>query len=196
MIRDTDEKLKTSFSYIDNEVPFVDSTLVDEFKQFARIDNNAENTSLQTILATAFQACEKYLGRALITRRMQYGINVLSREVDLPYPPLQSVDGVYIRQEDGSLEAIPTTDYYALTERIPGSVVFVQTKALPVAESEADPFVIKYTAGYGDNLCDIPDAIRQAIIVWANDIYQNRVVQPEPPIEVKPLLMLYSVERI
>jgi uncharacterized phiE125 gp8 family phage protein len=196
MIREIEPQIKSSIGFIDNDVPFVDSVFVDEFKSFARIDNNAENASIQSILAATFQACEKYLGRMLISRRMYYGINAIERETELPYPPLQTVESISIRQEDGTLEAIDTAEYFVITERIPGSIVFKQDYSLPVALVDVEPFVIKYTAGYGDNACDIPDAIKHAILVWANDGYQNRVIQAEPPIEIKSLLSLYMVERI
>ena len=196
MIRETEKNIKSSIGFIDEAVPFIDSTFVNEFKEFARIDNSAEDVSLQSIIASAVQAAEKYLGRMLTTRRVYYGFNKMSREIELPYPPLQTVEGVYVREEDGTLTAVTTDDYYANIERIPGSVVFMQTATLPVALSDVEPFVIKYTAGYSDNVCDLPDAIKHAILVWANDGYQNRVIQPEPPIEVKSLLSLYSVERL
>ena len=196
MIREVKADTKTSIGFIDNDVPFVDSVFIDEFKTFARIDNSAEQSSIQAILVASFQAAEKYLGRMLTTRRVYYGLDQMSREIELPYPPLQAVEGVYVREEDGSLTAVDAADYYVIAERIPGSVVFNQSASLPVAVSDVEPFVIKFTAGYGDDICDIPDAIKHAILVWANDGYQNRVVQPEPPVEVKSLLSLYMVERM
>lgn len=196
MIRETATDMRKNIGFIDADPSVIDDAFINEFKTFARIDNSVENGSIQMIVAAAFQAAEKYLGRMLLTRRLYAGLNKVEREIELPYPPLQSVEGFYIRGEDGTLTAVSASDYYVITERIPGSIVFPTTVALPLAASGVEPFVVKYTAGYGDNVCDIPDAIQHAILVWANDGYQNRVIQPEPPVEVKSLLSLYMAERM
>lgn len=186
---------KVGFKY---ETLMIDQSVIGEFKLFARIDNSFENAMIEQIILGAIQACEKYLGRALFTKRLTYNLNKLCEEIELPYPPLVSVDSISVRQEDGTLVEIPTTDYYTIKERIPGSVVIKDTISglTLTAKTSVDPFVVKYTCGYGDDWCSIPDAIRHAIFVWANDGYQNRVIQPEPPIEVKTLLSLHTIERI
>ena len=180
------------------EAIMIDQGIIDEFKQFARIDNVSENMMLEQIILASIQACEKYLGRALFEKKITYNLNKLEEEIELPYPPLMSVESISVRQEDGTLVAIPETDYYVIAERIPGSVVMKSTitSLSLTAKTTVDPFVIEYTCGYGDAWASIPDAIRHAIFVWANDGYQNRVIQPEPPIEVKSLLSLYTIERL
>lgn len=196
MILDSAKNIYGRIGFVNEQIT-IDQSVVDEFKQFARIDNSFENSIISNILLGSIQACEKYLGRALFEKRISYSINKLCEEIELPYPPLRSVESLSIRQEDGTLSEIPSTNYYVVKERIPGSVVLKESVAdvSLSAKTSIDPFVIEYICGYGE-WCDIPDAIRHAIFVWANDGYQNRVIQPEPPIEVSTLLSLYTIVRI
>lgn len=178
--------------------PTVEPVTVDEFKLFARIDTTEEDSVISLMLVAVREAAEKYLGRALLNQTIYYTLDKWpGRSVELPYPPLVSVDGVYLLKEDGSYTEYSAENYFVVTEGIPGSI---QLKPGSVTPSNTDVdfagYQIRYTAGYGTTAADVPSAIRQAILVWATNAYENRVVMPQPPIEVRSSLSLYRCERI
>jgi len=173
---------------------------VTEFKLFARIDHDDEDAALALMISAVTDAAERYLGRALIEQSITYTVdNWPGREVELPYPPLLSVTGIYLRKSDGTWDttAYAATNYYVITEGIPGSIALVTGATEPTnGDCDSGRFQIRYKAGYGDEATDVPAAIRQALLVWANNAYENRVVTITPPEEVRSALSLYRVERV
>ena len=178
--------------------PTVEPVSVDEFKTFARIDNDDEETAISNLLVATRQATEKYLGRALLEQTIYYNLDEWEeRRIELPYPSLLSVTGVYLRNEDGTFTEYDSDNYYVVSDGIPGSIVIKTGSTMPDnTHVDYAKYQIRYKAGYGDAAVDVPEAIKQAILVWANNGYANRVISPEPPIEVRQALSLYRVERL
>ena len=180
--------------------PVVTPISVSEFKLFARIDHDDEDAALSLMIEAVTDAAEQYLGRALIEQSITYTLDEWpGREVELPYPPLISVTGIFLRGSDGTFPVTPyaASNYFVVTEGIPGSIVLRTGATAPTnADVEAAGYQIRYKAGYGDEATDVPAAIRQALLVWTNNAYENRVVTVEPPVEVRSALSLYRVERL
>lgn len=189
------EQLATNTHVIESDYTISDD-IVQEFKTFARIDSASEDESIRALISACVQACEKYTGRALMEQTIDYCFNTFGKLIELPYPPLQSVVSFSVRDADGDLSVVDSAGYYVLKERIPGAVALKAGTSITISDSVVDPYVIRFVAGYSDDFTGIPESIKQSVFVWANDAYQNRVVQPEPPSEVKLMLSLYMVERI
>lgn len=180
--------------------PAVTPISVSEFKLFARIDHDDEDAALALMIAAVTDAAERYLGRALIEQTIYYTLdNWPGREVELPYPPLISVTGIHLRKADGTWDATPydAANYYAITEGIPGSIALRSGAVEPInVDADYGRYQIRYKAGYGDEADEVPAAIRQALLIWANNAYENRAVTIVPPDEVRSSLSLYRVERL
>lgn len=166
---------------------------VDEFKVFARIDTTREDVYLTSLLTGVTEVCEKYLGRALITRELLLSTNEIHQHsIELPYPILKEIVSIETRDSKGNHSVVPSGKYISIVDEIPARVVF---QSIPDA-LEGGNYLIRYTCGYGDEPSDVPEAIKQSILTWANMAYENRVIQPDPPIEVRSSLSLYTVERM
>jgi uncharacterized phiE125 gp8 family phage protein len=178
--------------------PTVEPVSVAEFKMFARLDHDDEDSALLLMLASVRKAAEMYLGRSLLEQTIYYTLDKWEgREVELPAPPLLSVLGVYTKESDGTWTEYDSENYFVVTEGIPGSIVVKQSVTAPTAYyADAARFQIRYKAGYGDTATDVPAAIRQAILGWATVAYATRAVTIDPPPEVRSMLSLYRVERL
>jgi uncharacterized phiE125 gp8 family phage protein len=178
--------------------PTVEPVTLAEFKTFARLDHDDEDAALTLLLQAVREAAESYLGRALLEQTLYYTMDKWpGAEVELPYPPLITVEGVYTRESDGTWTLYDADNYFVVTEGIPGSLVLKTSATPPSAPNVAAAgYQIRYTAGYGDTASDVPAAIRQAILTWATAAYATRAVTVEPPPEVRSSLSLYRVERL
>ena len=178
--------------------PTVEPVSVAEFKTFARLDHSDEDAALTLMLQAVREAAEKYLGRALLEQTIYYTMDKWEgSEIELPYPPLLTVEGVYTRESDGTWTEYDSGNYFVGTEGIPGSIVLIVGAVAPDApEVDTAGYQIRYTAGYGDAAADVPAAIRQAILGWATVAYATRAVTIDPPPEVRSMLSLYRVERL
>ena len=140
---------------------------------------NEEREYLETLLFTASNVAERYMGRTLIESkwarmfRRRLSVNSLADEDGygkvfyLPFPPVQSVDQIKIINSYEE-QILTADDYYADLVAEPAEVeldiIFMSTTRIYIA----------YTAGYGDLFSDIPYPIRQGILMFSAFMYNNR----------------------
>ena len=158
-----------------------------ELADLLRLDSY-EDPTFKFSLHTATQAVIAYTGRALLeqTYTIQFegypgigtetaGLDRLyripQRWIELPYPPLISVESVKIVDPQGDEDVIPSTDYRIDTINEPGRINF---KGYWPNIGRNDFLTIEYTAGYGDNPNDVPFGIRQGILMTAAYLYEHR----------------------
>jgi uncharacterized phiE125 gp8 family phage protein len=157
-----------------------------ELADWLKVDNYQDPKFLFA-LESATQSVISYLGRALLEQEytIQFqnypgkgtitgGLDRLrlvpDEWIDLPYPPLISVEEVRIEREDGEVEVIDPMDYRIDLISQPGRITF---KRRYPAMNEGDFLSIDYIAGYGDKAQDVPFGIRQAIIIAAAYAYEH-----------------------
>ena len=172
---------------------------LEEFKLFARIENSSEDVALQSMLDGVTDAAIAYLGRCLINQKVTYRFSFFENpdSIELPYPPLQEVEGIFYWKAaaDTVMTAWSSDNYILMKEGIPGSIIFKPSVIFPEAVYDQYGFAVKYTAGYGATRASVPAAIKEAIKIWANTAYANRVISVEPPPEVRSSLSLFQVVR-
>ena len=179
--------------------PAVEPISVEELKLFARIDGDDEDSLLSQFIVAARMAAENYLGRALISQTIRASVDFWPESglLELPRPPLQTITQIATRDEDNALTVYDSTYYYAVTESIPGYVKIKKGITPPEnTDREKAGIIIDYVSGYGDRAEDVPEPVRQALLLWAASVYENRAVGTEPPPEARPLLDLFQVINI
>lgn len=175
--------------------PAIEPITVEEVKEFARIDGNDEDSLISGFIQAARTNCEAFLGRALIeqtiTMKMDFWPGAV---IDLPRPPLIAITAVETLDEDDNATEYTSTNYYTVTESIPGQLVLKRDVTWPTnSDRDYQGYQIRFTAGYGAKATDVPRPIREGLKLWVTDIYENRVIRPEPPPEAMTMLNLYRV---
>lgn len=178
--------------------PSTELWTTDDFKTFARIDGDDEDDLIDGFIKTARELTEKYLGRALIeqsiTLVMDWWPGV---EVKLPRPPLISITSVATLDEDDTATTYSSSNYYTDTISEPGRLLLKQSVTHPYnTDRSYGGYRIIFKAGYGDEVTDVPQGIIDGVAMWAADIYENRIISPDPPPIVVALLNAYKNPRI
>lgn len=191
-----DEKANRAWSVYTE--PAIEPITIDELKLFARIDGTDEDTLLEGFIKAARESAEKYLGRALIEQTIKMNLDYWPTvDIELPRPPLISITSVVTVDEDDSETTYSSANYYAITDGMFGKLVLKQGVEAPInTDRDYGGYRIYYKCGYGSSRSDIPQTIREGIKLWATSIYENRVVENEPPPEARSLLDLYRVIKI
>ena len=165
-------------------MPSVPAASPDDLIELLRLDTNgeynAETGYLTTLLMTASQYAAHYLRRALLTstyvRQYEQPRDVprLSRDykipdvIELPYPPLVTVDRVYVVSTDDTEHDV--ADYVLDNVSEPARI-----RLRSFTTGSAFEFLrIEYTAGYGDHYTDVPQLIQQGILQHAAYMYEHR----------------------
>lgn len=136
-----------------------------------------EDDLLEALIQAAREQAEAYTGRSLVVQNRTYypGTWPSGESMPLPYPPLQSVTGVYYMVDGDTVETTMSSDDYDVDTRSePGAVVLKTSESWPTDTLRPmSPIRVAYVAGYGV-AADIPASIRAAIKMILTDLYEHR----------------------
>ena len=174
--------------------PTVEPVTLDEFKLFAKIETDAKDTALRGFISAARIATEEYLGLALVQQTIRMLMDFWPGiTVELPKPPLISVDDVFTIDEDDTETSYSSSNYYYITQSMPGKLVLKQSVTFPInTDRNYGGFGITFKAGYGADPSDVPRSIRDGITLWAATIDATGVLDSKnPPPKAKEMLDLF-----
>jgi uncharacterized phiE125 gp8 family phage protein len=125
----------------------------------------------------------------------------LTRDIELPLRPLQSIEEVRVFPAEGAPVVIDVGDYLADTVSVPPRLV--RTGVIWQQPGKAaNGIEIDFTAGYGAAAANVPAPLRQALLLLIAHWYENRepiavgaaeMVMPSP---VSDLIEPYRVKRL
>ena len=160
----------------DLQPPPLEPITLAEAKAFLRVDHDAEDELIETLIISARERLEAHLNLALIARPMQLATSA-SGEIALPRWPVTSVEIVIA---DGA----PTSDFVTDLRKRPSTVTVCAD----------DQVEIEFTAGYGSTTTDVPAPLRQALLLLVAKSYEYRGdAEPPLPLMVDALTMPYRV---
>ena len=173
-----------------------------ELKAQLRLEDDQvqEDALLMALLRSAVESCERFTGRALMSQTwtlfrdawpgapeavLYDGVTVApSSEVPtggiaLPKPPLQSVVHVKTYDEADAATIWDAGNYFVDVAREPGRIVARRGRSLPLPTRAANGIEIRFVAGYGDDPADVPEALRQGLLMSAAHLYERRGDDPQ-----------------
>lgn len=150
-------------------------------KQHLRLVDAAEDGYLQQLLDVAQEHCDGPdgdLGRALLTSTWRFALDAwpnAGKAIELPLPPLQSVDAITYVDANGATQTLAPS-VYQVVDNGPSkcSQVFLATgQSWPTIRSQPAAILVTITAGWALPK-DVPARIGQAILMMATHWYENR----------------------
>jgi len=142
--------------------PAVEPVTLEEAKQHLKIDGNEDDSLITALITAARQRAEEYTRRAFITQTWEVAVDSVTSTLCLPRPPVQTIEAVTL---DG--QAVAPENYGLMVTNL------FYTK-IPLHAVNPGGLVIRYTSGYGDTTNDVPQAIRQAILMLVAHMYEAR----------------------
>jgi len=166
--------------------------------------DTVEDNLILDWITTAREYCEGYTGRALATQTLEaYPLRFPCRnEIEIPYPPLQSITSVKYKDSAGTETTMTVdTDYIVDADSNVGRIVLPYAKIWPTATLyTVNPIKIRYVAGYTD-INKIPRLIKSAMYLLIGHYYENReavlvgqgTMSKEFELGVRALLSMHKV---
>lgn len=159
-------------------------SLVD-MKKHLRVDFDDDDDLIESLTAAATQHIDGRdgkLGRALVAQTWDLRINGFPcGEIELPLPPLLSVESVTYYDVDNALQTLPTTYYEVIGVggEKPGRIVLKSGQSWPTSYARQESVIVRLIAGYVDTsdspaAGEIPAPIVAAIKLLAAHWYENR----------------------
>lgn len=169
--------------------PAVDVVSLADFKAHARIDGSADDATAGAMVAAAIARVdgEGVLGRALVTQTWaQWSPGDVSH-LPLEMGPFQSLTSVEYYDFDGFLQTATLADFRVERRGWHRVLTPVPGKSWPAMQTRDDALKVTYVAGFGDASADVPQDIRQAILMLAAHFYEHREAVADAKMSAVPI---------
>lgn len=137
---------------------------------------NDNDALINSLILVAREYCENETGLALINRGLKLTLDDFKSCIEIPKPPLVSVETVEYVDTDGVTQLLADTLYRIDAESSPGRLTPAYGESWPSVRPVTNAVSIKYTAGYGADRSAVPMPIKQAMLLLIGHYYQNREI--------------------
>lgn len=143
-------------------------------KHWLRIEHDADDELISSLIASARREIELAARRVLITQTWRIVLNCWPRagRIVSPVNPLRSVEAVRVFDETGAPAAIDPEGFVLDTASLPGVISFMPANVAQPGRVLAG-IELDVTAGHGD-AADVPSPLVQALRLLLAHRYEHR----------------------
>jgi len=182
--------------------PAIEPVTVAGAKAYLRIDTDDEDALVASLILTSRLHVEAALGLAFVTQGWRLQLDHWPGDVvPIPLRPVASIVSIEVLALDGTPATVAPSEYLLDAASVPPRLVSVGT-GWPAPGRKAAGIEIDFTAGYGPSAADVPEPIRQAILLLTAHWYEHRdpieigSAATAIPASVSDLLSPFRVKRL
>lgn len=160
----------TTTSYTDN---IMDSNL----GVAAPTINTTEDPYLISLIASATSQAEDIIKRRLITQTWKFYLDCFPCRswIEIPYSPLQSISSLQYIDINGDTQTFSTDYYHVSTVSDRGKIQLNAGQVWPQTQlNRRDAVIITAVVGYGSARSNVPEPIKQAMLLMLGHWYNQR----------------------
>ena len=152
---------------------------LDEAKQHAMVDHDDDDAHVTRLIKAATSYLDGWsgiLGRCLVTQTWRQSMaGFPGRCIRLALDPVQQVDAISYVDGADQVQTVASDDFRLHTDDRGAYVALTDGASWPTDLAVRDDAVsVTYTAGYGAESADVPEAIRHAVAFMVADWYEFR----------------------
>lgn len=174
----------------------------EEIREHVRQLAGVDAAKLARLVKAATFACERIAGRTFVATQYEKRFDAWpgGTWLELPRPPLVSVDSVKYVDDEGTVQTLASSVYAVRAGLFHAGVRLAFNQSWPTARAEPDAIRVTFTAGYGTTGESVPEHYRAAVELLAGHLYENREATlvgtsiVEVPLGVAELLALDSIQ--
>jgi uncharacterized phiE125 gp8 family phage protein len=152
--------------------PTLEPITIESIKDFVRIDDDTEDTTIARFIRTARAHVESVTSTKMVTQTVYFRTDKWSDFQRLPVAPVRSVTSIQYVDVDGQTQTVDPTIYEANLEGLEPEIVLVQGNAWPTNRS-GSLIRVNASVGYGAP-GEQPDVVIQCIAMMVADFYAQR----------------------
>jgi uncharacterized phiE125 gp8 family phage protein len=156
--------------------PVIEPVTLAEARLHLRVDTTDEDVLIAALIRTARELAEARTRRALVTQTIEALFPAFPcGPLELPRPPLQAVTWVRYYDTTDVEFTVSAATYSVDTASLLGRVVLRDGQSWPATTLRPlHGVIVRYTAGYGDGAGDVPERIRQWMLLTVGELYARR----------------------
>ena len=131
-------------------------------------------TLIDALILAARQRVESHTGRALITQTLDWSLDRFPTWFRVPKPPLQSVTSITYYDSDDAQQTLASSVYQVDIESQPARIVEAVDQFWPTISTRINAVTVRFVAGYGDGVHDIPFPIKAAMLLLVGEMWLRR----------------------
>ena len=171
-----------------------------EAKDFLKVDTTADDTLIDSLIKAATQSCQIFTNRYFLdTTVTQYSDNWFEF-YRLYKSPVISITHVKYYDTNDTLQTLASSNYILDNISQPARIGISVDGTLPNLADRINAVEVKYTVGYGELSSEVPEGIKQAVLITIGNWYENRQTvitgrtATELPLSSQYLLEQYKVQ--
>jgi|TARA_R110000823_G_scaffold242437_1_gene366882 uncharacterized phiE125 gp8 family phage protein len=145
-----------------------------ETKLHLKVDINTDDTLITNLIIAATQVSEEYTNRFFIVTTLSQTCTTFRELKSLFKSKVMAIGHVKYYDDTNTQQTLLSTNYVLNNEFEPGQVNPVVDYDYPSTVDRIDAVECEYKVGYGQTAADVPDAIKQAILLTIGNWYENR----------------------
>lgn len=157
--------------------PDTEPITLSEVKAHCRIEHMTDDTLITSLITAARLAAEHELQRPLITQTWQAAYESFPSDqsaIALGKFRPRAIQSITYLDQNGADADMPESAYVLDAATVPGLVHPAYNTSWPSARAFANSVRIRFTAGYGDEAADIPQCIKQWMLLMIGSMYAFR----------------------
>jgi len=152
--------------------PVVEPVATSDLKSWLGYGGTDQDAVFDSMIVAAREWTELFLARQLVTATFTLKMDFFDWTViDLPRQPIQSVTSIEYVDSQGTAQTLSSALYDFSADS--GRIAPAYNESWPDTRDQLEPVTITYVAGYGDEGHDVPEPIRQAILLIATGMWMN-----------------------
>lgn len=173
--------------------PLEEPVTLAQAKAHLRKTTSEEDAQIMAKIFAAREHAETFTRRALVTQTWELLLDRFpsGREIELPFPPLQSVTSVKYLDTNAAEQTFAAASYHVDAASTPGRVVLASTASWPSTAERPNAVTVRFVAGYG-GMAAVPFTMKAAILLLVGHLFEHREENQDFPVHAMPL----GVERL
>ena len=163
--------------------PAVEPITASVAKLHTRIDNDLEESLIETWIRSGRMMAESYQNRAYIERTLELSLDEFPENPFRLYvPPLISVESIKYYDRSNVEYTLDPSSYFVDATSEPGRVALNYGVSWPkVNLRPINSVIIRFKAGHGPSVEDVPKNVQDALLAYVTYRYYNRESEGDDP---------------
>lgn len=159
--------------------PAAEPLTLAETKTHLRIEHDADDVLIGTLITAAREFAEEYLDATLIHTQWQMSFDVFPAHIELPRPPVAVAAGftdvtlAYTTDTQAGV-TLPSNEYRVDRNSRPGVLRPLYGDSWPSHLADYNSISVTWWAGYGADGSAVPRRIRHAMLMLLTHFYEHR----------------------
>ncbi len=145
-----------------------------EAKTHLKVDTSADDTYIDNLISAATESAQIFTNRYFINTTITQHGDTWSDIATLFKSKVSSITHIKYFDSDNSEQTLATSVWISDINHQPARIGLKPNQSFPSLADRINAVNCKYVVGYGSAASDVPEGIREAVLLIVGNLYENR----------------------